>query len=183
MLNKKETNLISHYHKIVAEILRPYHIDLCLIGGWAIKYYSNPPATLDFDFLCSEKLFDIVRDRFEFSRIYPLLKYYGFDLKITEEENLVRLGFPVLWLKKNNVRVDLFGADTGFRKSVLDRAVTIPDTDIRVATVIDMLTFKTISNRVKDRKHFNLLRKQYRLTQSQLAGIEDNANNEITERG
>jgi len=184
MLNKRETNLISHYHKIVSEVLRPYNIDMCLIGGWAVKHYANPPATLDFDFLCGEKLFDVVRDRFEFSNIYPLLKFKGFDIKVTEEENLIRMmGFPILWLKKNNIRVDLFYADTSFRKSVINRAKNITGTNIKVASLVDILTFKTINDRAKDRKHFNLLTKQYNLTEKELSSIADNANNEMTERG
>lgn len=181
MLERKELNLIDRYAGIVKEV---FQLDMCLIGGWAVKHYSNPPATLDFDFLCDERLFNLVQDRFEFSRLYPILKFdYGLDVKITEETNLVALGFPVLWLKKNNIRVDLFGADTAFRKSALANAEVIPNTDIKVVSLIDMLTFKTVSNRVKDKKHFNILRKQYRLTKSQLAEIADNANNEMMERG
>lgn len=181
MLDKKELNLISHYAGIVKEV---FGFDMCLIGGWAVQYYANPPATLDFDFLCDAKLFDLAQDRFEFSRVYPILKFdYGFDVKRTEEPELVQLGFPVLWLKKDNIRVDLFGADTAFRKSVLANAENIPGSDTRVATVLDMLSFKTISNRVKDRRHFNILKKQYQLTRAQLTEISDNANKEMMERG
>ncbi len=181
MLDKKELALISRYATIVKDV---FGFDMCLIGGWAVQYYANPPATLDFDFLCDDRLFDLAQDRFEFSRVYPILKFdYGFDVKRTDEPELVRLGFPVLWLKKDNIRVDLFGADTAFRKSVLTNAEEIPGSGIRVATVMDMLAFKTISNRVKDRKHFNILKKQYKLTVPQLAAIADNANNEMIERG
>lgn len=182
MLKPKEINLIGRYYCLVSEIFRPYGIEMCLIGGWAVKYYSNPPATLDFDFLCSKKLFDVVQDRFEFSRIYPTLKFDNhLDVKITEEPNLIRLGFPILWLKHNNIRIDLFSADTSFRKSVLDRAENITP-DIRVASLMDIMAFKIISNRAKDRKHFNLLQKKYRLNKDQLAEIDELADIEMTER-
>jgi len=93
------------------------------------------------------------------------------------------MGFPILWLKKNNIRVDLFYADTSFRKSVINRAKNITGTNIKVASLVDILTFKTINDRAKDRKHFNLLTKQYNLTEKELSSIADNANNEMTERG
>ena len=135
------------FRRLLAAVQEVQQSNAVLIGGMAVAYYSNPPVTVDADFL-------IRADKYSLTFVREALEKAGWDCVplrfVTNQKGFPRYGLSC----KNEVgSADLLctGHDS-FLNSVVNRAFTVAVLGVKtlVVTPEDLIVIKTLVGREKD---------------------------------
>ncbi len=127
------------------EILKKEGIPVAAIGGIAVAVWGEPRLTRDVDM-------KVLVSRENRSRLLPILRSLT-PLQEDSDESFRRLGLA-FFQDANGVRIDVMLADTIFDETAIRRAREIeitPGKSIRVCTAEDLIVYKMLSTRTKDR--------------------------------
>ncbi len=136
----------------VHEILSKNAIPHAFVGGLALNAWGIPRATFDID-LC------VVLEPRQQALLLQVLRELGWSVDEPYERGWrdTMAGIPIIHAHLPSegalVRVDLMVADTPFLRSVMGRAIDfdLGPTKVPVCSAADLLLFKLIADREKDR--------------------------------
>jgi hypothetical protein len=121
-------------------------IPSAIIGGLAVAIWGEPRLTRDIDL-------KVALQRDQATRLVSLLTPDYVPLSTEPEQTLRRMG--ILFIQDAvGVRLDLLLADTPFDTQVIQRARQVevqPELDLIVCTPEDLILYKMISTRPRDR--------------------------------
>ena len=127
-------------------------VDCAVMGGFAVRHWALPRPTYDVDFAVAVQGEELMRllHAFEeagFSVPAEFLSGFADTLAGMRKVNLGCVESSSVW------RVDLFLANTAFVRSAFDRRVpsTLEGRAVPVVSAEDLLLFKLLANRTKDR--------------------------------
>lgn len=129
------------------EFLQGHSIDSMVIGGIAVALYGEPRLTQDVDV-------KVLLEREKASYLIELLKPKWNFLTPKPKETLQRLGFVFL-KDTQGLRLDVLLAETPYDQEAIKRSKLIkinPKTSIKVCSPEDLILYKMISTRAKDRE-------------------------------
>ncbi|MBA4179246.1 MAG: hypothetical protein C0506_01520 [Anaerolinea sp.] len=120
-------------------------LEAVLIGGQARNFWTEPRATMDFDFT-------VAADATAFRRLLETLSAQGFrTLRDQGPHQPSGPDFVQMVNTASGEAIDLQAAKTDFQATLIERGVRLdPGQQLRVATVEDLLVLKLIANRKKD---------------------------------
>jgi len=126
-------------------LLEKEGIPTMTIGGIAVGVWGEPRLTRDIDM-------KVLVHREDRARLLAVLRTFT-PLDDNPDDSFRRLGLA-FFHDPNGVRIDVMLADTVFDEAAIERAriVTIfKDKIIRVCTAEDLVVYKMLSTRIKDR--------------------------------
>ncbi len=139
-------NALIDVLKIVVTVFHRRKIKMALMGGLATSIYSPPRATFDIDAIA-----DIAEGKL--NRLLAALKQAGLSY---DEKNPVKiingLSFITLYFPRSKIYFDLFLAESGFQKMILERSRTIRVGELRLSIISpeDLILVKLMSGRPRD---------------------------------
>lgn len=125
--------------------LKQEDVPVMAIGGIAVAVWGEPRLTRDIDM-------KVLVSRENRARLLAMLRAYT-PLQEDSDESFRRLGLA-FFRDPNGVRIDVMLADTIFDETAIGRARDIdfsPRRNIRVCTAEDLIIYKMLSTRPKDR--------------------------------
>lgn len=135
--------------------LKKEDIPVMAIGGIAVAVWGEPRLTRDIDM-------KVLVSRDNRAQLLAVLQTF-MPLQEDSDESFRRLGLA-FFQDSNGVRIDVMLADTIFDETAIGRACDIdfaPDKKIRVCTAEDLIIYKMLSTRTKDRADVeSILQKQ-----------------------
>lgn len=136
----------------VLAVLRREGVECAVMGGLAVRHWAIPRPTFDVDFavaLADEALLSLLRafDRDGFAVDEAFARGFTDSLAGMRKVNIGCFEAGTLW------RIDIFLATTPFVRSAFARRVPtrIDGIEVAVVSAEDLLLFKLIANRNKDR--------------------------------
>ena len=120
-------------------------ISVMAIGGIAVAVWGEPRLTRDIDM-------KVLVSRENRGSLLTLLRAFT-PLQEDSDESFRRLGLA-FFRDANGVRIDVMLADTIFDETAIERACDMdftPGKNIRVCTAEDLVVYKMLSTRAKDR--------------------------------
>ncbi|MCK6538580.1 MAG: nucleotidyltransferase family protein [Anaerolineales bacterium] len=127
------------------EFLTKEGIPVMAIGGIAVAVWGEPRLTRDIDM-------KVLVSREDRGQLLAILGAFT-PLQEDSDESFRRLGLA-FFRDSNGVRIDVMLADTIFDEAAIGRARDIdftPGKKIRVCTAEDLIVYKMLSTRTKDR--------------------------------
>jgi hypothetical protein len=125
--------------------LKKQGIPVMAIGGIAVAVWGEPRLTRDIDM-------KVLVSREERGRLLAILRPFT-PLQEDTDESFRRLGLA-FFRDSSGVRIDVMLADTIFDETAIGRARDIdfaPGKNIRVCTAEDLIIYKMLSTRTRDR--------------------------------
>jgi len=142
----------------ISGALKKYDIGYIIIGGQAVLLYGEARFTDDIDILLDAdvSMLNIIND---------LVINYGFE-RLSDDEFTRKTFVAPIYDKESDFRIDLIFSFSDYEKEAFSRAVTkrINDTDVRYASLEDMIIMKLYSGRaidIEDLKKILLKNKNY----------------------
>lgn len=127
------------------DFMKKEGIPVAAIGGIAVAVWGEPRLTRDIDM-------KVLVSRENRARLLALLHEF-IPLQEDSDESFRRLGLA-FFQDSNGIRIDVMLADTIFDETAIRRARDIdvaPEKSIRVCTAEDLIIYKMLSTRAKDR--------------------------------
>lgn len=127
------------------DFLKQEGIPVMAIGGIAVAIWGEPRLTRDIDM-------KVLVSREKRRRLLTILSAFT-PLQEDTDESFRRFGLA-FFQDSNGVRIDVMLADTIFDETAIRRAREIdftPEKRIRVCTAEDLIVYKMLSTRAKDR--------------------------------
>ncbi len=127
------------------DFLKKEDIPVTAIGGVAVAVWGEPRLTRDIDM-------KVLISRENRARLLAILRPFT-PLQEDSDESFRRLGLA-FFRDSNGVRIDVMLADTIFDETAIGRARNIdfaPEKSICVCTAEDLIVYKMLSTRTKDR--------------------------------
>jgi hypothetical protein len=127
------------------DFLKKEGIPVTAIGGIAVAVWGEPRLTRDIDM-------KVLVSRENRGQLLAILGAFT-PLQEDSDESFRRLGLA-FFRDSNGVRIDVMLADTIFDETAIGRASDIdftPGKSIRVCTAEDLIVYKMLSTRTKDR--------------------------------
>lgn len=127
------------------DFLKKEGIPVAAIGGIAVAVWGEPRLTRDIDM-------KVLVSRENRGSLLTLLRAFT-PLQEDSDESFRRLGLA-FFRDANGVRIDVMLADTIFDETAIERACDMdftPGKNIRVCTAEDLVVYKMLSTRAKDR--------------------------------
>lgn len=135
----------------VVRALDQARIPYAILGGLAVRVYAIPRFTSDIDLM-------IDLDRADIPRLWQSLESAGCEVSETFRSGwldevsglpLIHVTMPV---QKSWIEVDLFLAECGFQRSIMERRKTIdtPAGPMSFASPEDLILLKLLAGRPKD---------------------------------
>lgn len=127
------------------DFLKKEGVPVMAIGGIAVAVWGEPRLTRDIDM-------KVLVSRENRGRLLAILRAFT-PLQEDSDESFRRLGLA-FFRDSNGVRIDVMLADTIFDETAIGRARDIdfaPGKSIRVCTAEDLIVYKMLSTRAKDR--------------------------------
>lgn len=127
------------------DFLKKESIPVMAIGGIAVAVWGEPRLTRDIDM-------KVLISRDKRGKLLTILRTFT-PLQEDSDESFRRLGLA-FFRDSNGVRIDVMLADTIFDETAIGRALDIDFTlekKIRVCTAEDLIVYKMLSTRTKDR--------------------------------
>lgn len=115
------------------------------IGGIAVAVWGEPRLTRDIDM-------KVLVSREDRARLLAILRAFT-PLQEDSDDSFRRLGLA-FFRDSNSVRIDVMLADTVFDETAIGRARDVdfmPEKIFRVCTAEDLIIYKMLSTRIKDR--------------------------------
>lgn len=126
-------------------------ISAAAIGGIAVGVWGEPRLTRDIDM-------KVLVQRENRSQLLAVLHTLT-PLQEDSDESFRRLGLA-FFRDSNGVRIDVMLADTIFDEAAIERSRDVefsPGKSIRVCTAEDLIVYKMLSTRVKDRGDIEMI--------------------------
>jgi len=126
-------------------LLKKEGIPVIAIGGIAVAVWGEPRLTRDIDM-------KVLISREKRERLLGILRAFT-PLQEDSDESFRRLGLA-FFRDSHGVRIDVMLADTIFDEAAIERAQDIeitPKKNISVCTAEDLIIYKMLSTRTKDR--------------------------------